>query len=50
MAWRKIEKNLQAVRGSEDCDETYEDADEVIKDGIKKMIAEYLDKYYVKNY
>ena len=25
-------------------------ADEVIKDGIKKMIAEYLDKYYVKNY
>lgn len=23
-------------------------ADEVIKDGIKKMIAEYLDKYYVK--
>lgn len=50
LAWRKIEKNLQAVRGSEDCDETYEDADEVIKDGIKKMIAEYLDKYYVKNY
>ena len=25
-------------------------ADEVIKDGIKKMIAEYPDKYYVKNY
>lgn len=25
-------------------------ADEVINDGIKKMIAEYLDKYYVKNY
>lgn len=25
-------------------------ADELIKDGIKKMIAEYLDKYYVKNY
>ena len=25
-------------------------ADEVIKDGIKNMIAEYLDKYYVKNY
>ena len=24
-------------------------ADEVIKDGIKKMIAEYPDKYYVKN-
>ena len=23
-------------------------ADEVIKDGIKKMIAEYLDKYYLK--
>ena len=25
-------------------------ADEVINDGIKKMIAEYIDKYYVKNY
>ena len=25
-------------------------ADEVIKDGIKKMIAGYPDKYYVKNY
>ena len=25
-------------------------ADEVIKDGIKKMIAEYPEKYYVKNY
>jgi conserved hypothetical protein len=25
-------------------------ADEVIKDGIKKLIAEYPDKYYVKNY
>jgi len=25
-------------------------ADEVINDGIKKMIAEYPDKYYVKNY
>ena len=24
--------------------------DEVIKDGIKKMIAEYPDKYYVKNH
>ena len=24
--------------------------DEVIKDGIKKMIAEYPDKYYMKNY
>ena len=34
----KIDKVLSKITGK------------VIKDGIKKMIAEYPDKYYVKNY
>lgn len=48
--WRKIEKDLLSVREVRHVMGHSHIADEVIKDGIKKMIAEYLDKYYVKNY